>query len=119
VVRANQYGFIKGRTTQDCLAWAFQFHHICHKSKKEIVILKLDFEKAFDKLKHEVILQVLHHKGFSAKWISRMKSILSSGHSSVLLNGVLGKSFKQLRGSGRGTPSLHYYLFWEMISYSQ
>jgi hypothetical protein len=24
-----------------------------------------------------------------------------------------------LRGSGRGTPSLHYYLFWEMISYSQ
>jgi hypothetical protein len=23
VVHANQYGFIKGRTIQDCLAWAF------------------------------------------------------------------------------------------------
>lgn len=29
------------------------------------MILKLDFEKAFDKVEHEVILQVLNHKGFS------------------------------------------------------
>jgi hypothetical protein len=30
VVHTNRYGFIKGRTIQDCLAWAFQFLHICH-----------------------------------------------------------------------------------------
>jgi len=27
LVHENQYGFIKGRTIQDCLAWAFQFLH--------------------------------------------------------------------------------------------
>lgn len=70
LVHANQYGFIKGRTIQDCLAWAFQFLHLCHHSKKEIVILKIDFEKAFDKIEHEVILQVLRHKGFSEKWVN-------------------------------------------------
>lgn len=38
VVHTNQYGFIKGRTIQDCLAWAFRFLFICQKSKKEIVL---------------------------------------------------------------------------------
>jgi retron-type reverse transcriptase len=64
VIYQNQYGFIKSRTIQDCLGWAFEYIHLCHKSKKELVILKLDFEKAFDKIEHEVILQVMSHKGF-------------------------------------------------------
>jgi hypothetical protein len=55
-IHQNQYGFIKGRSIQDYLAWAFEYLHICHKSGKELLILKLDFEKALDKVKHEVIL---------------------------------------------------------------
>jgi retron-type reverse transcriptase len=88
VVHANQYGFIRGRTIQDCLAWAFQFLHICHKSKREIVLLKLDFEKAFDKIEHAVILEVLKHKGFSETWVSWIKAIFTSGFSSIVLNGI-------------------------------
>jgi hypothetical protein len=34
-----------------------------------MVILKLDFEKAFDKLEHAAIMEVLRHKGFNDKWI--------------------------------------------------
>jgi hypothetical protein len=59
VIHQNQYGFIKSRTIQDCLAWAFEYQRLCHKSKKELVILKLDFEKAFDKVEHEVILHAM------------------------------------------------------------
>jgi len=103
-VHQNQYGFIKGRTIQDCLAWAFQFLHICHKSKKEIIILKIDFEQAFDKLEHQVILQILRSKGFLEKWIGWINNLLSTASSSVLLNTIPGKSFNCLRGVRQGDP---------------
>jgi hypothetical protein len=33
-----------------------------------MVILKLDLEKFFDKIEHEVILRILQYKGFDNKW---------------------------------------------------
>jgi hypothetical protein len=83
LIHPNQYGFIKGRTIQDCLAWAFEFLHQCETSKREIIILKLDFEKAFDMMEHDTILKILAHMGFDDVWIKWMKCILYSGHSSV------------------------------------
>jgi hypothetical protein len=56
VIHQNQYGFLKKRSIQDCLAWSFEYLHIYHKSIKLMVLLKLDFEKAFDKVEHEVIV---------------------------------------------------------------
>lgn len=30
LIHKNQYGFIKERSIQDCLAWSFEYLHLCH-----------------------------------------------------------------------------------------
>jgi hypothetical protein len=104
LIHKNQYGFIKSRSIHDCLAWAFEYLHICKVSKKALVIIKLDFEKAFDRIEHQAILEVLKHKGFGQRWVKWIEDILGSGTSSVLLNGVPGKTFHCRRGVRQGDP---------------
>jgi hypothetical protein len=94
----NQYGFIKDRSIQDCLAWSFKYLHLCKHSKKEMGILKLDVEKAFDKIEHKVIYIILQHKGFRPQWLKWMEMIMESGTFVVLMNGVLVKPFQFKRG---------------------
>lgn len=67
-------------------------------SRKDIVIIKLDFEKTFDKIEHQTMLTLMEIKGFGQKWLQWMQSIFSSGTSAVLLNGVPGKTFHCKRG---------------------
>jgi hypothetical protein len=110
LVHKNQYGFIQTRTIQDCLSWAFGYLHLCHRSGKDLIILKLDFEKAFDRIEHQTMLQIMEHKGFSTTWIQWMQSIFGSGTSSILLNGVPGKTFHCRRGSDKVIPCLPFCL---------
>ena len=103
-IHHNQYGFLKCRSIQDCLAWCFEYIHQCKASKRPIVLLKLDFTNAFDTIEHDAILTILKHKGFDDRWNGWVSNLLSSGSSSVLLNGVPGQHFQCKCGVRQGDP---------------
>jgi hypothetical protein len=117
LIHKNKYGFIKSRTIQDCLAWCFQYVHQCHDSRREAIILKLDFEKAFDLVEHQVIIQIMSSLGLPDNWIQLVTNILNSASTVVLLNGVPKKIFKCKRGVRQGDPLPPSYLCLQPSSY--
>jgi hypothetical protein len=67
--------------------------HEMHRKKQSGLILKFDFEKAYDKINWPFIQQTLRMKGFSPKWCQWVASFMEGGHVGVKANDQVGKNF--------------------------
>ncbi|GJU73579.1 putative RNA-directed DNA polymerase, eukaryota, reverse transcriptase zinc-binding domain protein, partial [Tanacetum coccineum] len=76
----------------------------------KLLLLKVDFEKAFDSVYWNFLLNIMRQMGFGDKWRKRIASRLSSASISVLINGSLSKEFKMKCNLRQGDP-LSPFLF--------
>ena len=70
----------------------------------EGVVLKIDFEKAYDHLEWDFIDHVLEKKGFGERWRKWMKGCLSSSNFSIMIHGRPKGNFNASGGIRQGDP---------------
>lgn len=68
------------------------------------LMLKLDFEKAYDNVNWESLMQVLRNRGFGPKWMGCINFWLSSAKTSVLVNDEPGREITGCGGLRQGDP---------------
>ncbi|GKA51661.1 RNA-directed DNA polymerase, eukaryota [Tanacetum coccineum] len=70
----------------------------CKYHKKEAMIFKADFEKAFDSVRWDYLDGILHNFGFGIKWRGWIQGCLNSAMGSILVNGSPSSKFKFHKG---------------------
>jgi hypothetical protein len=104
VVRPSQTAFMQGRNILDGVATLHETVHELHSKKLNGVILKLDFEKAYDKVKWSFLQQTLRMKGFSDEWRALINSFVTGGSVAIKVNDDIGTYFQSLEGLRQGDP---------------
>jgi hypothetical protein len=72
--------------------------------KSQGIILKLDFEKAYDKVHWSFMFEVLKKKNFPHKWLEWMKQVIEGGRLGINMNGEPGNFFNTHKGLRQGDP---------------
>lgn len=102
--------FIKTRNIMDGILSLHEIMHHTHVKKHVGVILKLDFEKAYDKVNWDFLLDCHRARGFNNEWCNWVHQILVDGTVSVKINNEEGPYFKSAKGVWHGGP-LSPFLF--------
>jgi len=69
IIRPNQTGFVEGRSILDNVFIAQKALGWAEKNNQDLVLLLLDFQKAFDKIKWNFLFTALEKLGFEETWI--------------------------------------------------
>ncbi|GAU41930.1 hypothetical protein TSUD_139160 [Trifolium subterraneum] len=110
VISKSQTAFVKDRKILDGILIANEAVDEARKSKKELMLFKVDFEKAYDSVDWGYLDNVMGRMSFLALWRKWIKECVCTATASVLVNGSPTNEFPLERGLRQGDP-LSPFLF--------
>ena len=102
VVQPSQTAFMPDR---NILEWVVVLHETLHEiltKKLDVVVFKVDYEKAYDKVKWPFLQQALHMKGFDQAWRNQVDSFTQKGSVGIKVNDDIGYYFQTHNGLRQG-----------------
>jgi len=104
IIDQKQQTFIQGRGILDSIIVANEAIEEVRKKKKKCIIVKADFEKAYDSMDWNFLLYMLQMMGFENTWIKLIRSCLRSSSISILVNGNHIDQFHPTKSLRQGDP---------------
>jgi hypothetical protein len=104
LISRSQTTFILGRFILEGVVILHEILHDLRVSKSKGMILKLDFEKAYDKVNWGFLVEVLKQKKFPETWIRWIKQCVKGGKVGIKINGTHGNFFNTHKGLRQGGP---------------
>jgi Reverse transcriptase (RNA-dependent DNA polymerase) len=87
LISHTQTAYIKGRYILDNIVCAHETLHSIKKNNIKYFLFKIDFEKAFDKVNWQFLLEILEGRNFGSRWINWIQHLLYSSRTYVNFNG--------------------------------
>ncbi|GJS04550.1 RNA-directed DNA polymerase, eukaryota [Tanacetum coccineum] len=110
IVNEVQSAFISERQILDGPFILNEIMQWCRRRKKQSLIFKVDFEKAYDSVRWDFLDDILVKFGFGIKWRGWIQNCLNSSKGSILVNGSPTEEFQFYKGLKQGDP-LSPFLF--------
>ncbi|PPR02140.1 hypothetical protein CVT24_011391 [Panaeolus cyanescens] len=104
IIHPDQAGFMKGWHIEDHTDLVHMLMHLCETKEINGAIVCLDQEKAYDRINHTYLWEVLHRFGVPQRFIDLVQSLYSQAHTRVIINGVQSNPYKVTRGVRQGDP---------------
>ncbi|GAU36101.1 hypothetical protein TSUD_277120 [Trifolium subterraneum] len=113
VIYESQTAFVKDRQILDGILIANEVVDEARKSKKELMLFKVDFEKAYDSVDWGYLDDVMGRMSFSVLWRKWIKECGCTATASVLVNGSPTDKFPLERGLRQGDPLSPFHFLLE------
>ncbi|GAU15385.1 hypothetical protein TSUD_04550 [Trifolium subterraneum] len=104
VISESQSAFVKGRQILDGILIANEVVDEARRSKQDLILFKVDFEKAYDSVDWGYLDFVMGRMGFPTLWRKWIRECVCTATSSVLVNGSPTDEFPLERGLRQGDP---------------